>query len=63
MKKDALSGIIFERIGDGQGFARIRSKGDQALFGGLTDPGHEGSFGDVSKAPSCRFDACHHHKS
>ena len=31
-----LSGIFFERIGDGQGFARIRSKGDQALFGGLT---------------------------
>jgi DNA-damage-inducible protein D len=31
-----LSGIIFERLGDGQSFARIRSKGDQALFGGQT---------------------------
>ena len=31
-----LSGIIFERLGEGQSFARIRSKGDQALFGGLT---------------------------
>ena len=31
-----LSGIIFERGVDGQGFARIRSKGDQALFGGNT---------------------------
>ncbi len=31
-----LSGIIYERVGDEQGFARIRSKGDQALFGGIT---------------------------
>ncbi len=29
-----LSGILFERGVDSQGFARIRSKGDQALFGG-----------------------------
>lgn len=29
-----LSGLIFERIGDNTGFARIRSKGDTALFGG-----------------------------
>jgi DNA-damage-inducible protein D len=28
-----LSGLIFERIGDNSGFARIRSKGDAALFG------------------------------
>jgi DNA-damage-inducible protein D len=31
-----LSGVIFERVGDDHSFARIRSKGDQALFGGLT---------------------------
>jgi len=31
-----LSGIIFERLGEGQSFARIRSKGDQSLFGGYT---------------------------
>jgi len=31
-----LSGIIFERLGDGRGFGRIRSKGDKALFGGAT---------------------------
>jgi len=31
-----LSGIIFERLGEGQGFGRIRSKGDRALFGGST---------------------------
>lgn len=31
-----LSGIIYERVGDEQSFARIRSKGDQALFGGIS---------------------------
>jgi DNA-damage-inducible protein D len=31
-----LSQIIYERGVDNQGFARIRSKGDQALFGGNT---------------------------
>jgi DNA-damage-inducible protein D len=31
-----LSKLIYERGVDGQGFGRIRSKGDQALFGGLT---------------------------
>ncbi len=31
-----LSGIIFERLGENHSFARIRSKGDQALFGGKT---------------------------
>jgi len=31
-----LSGIIYERGVDNMGFARIRSKGDQALFGGNT---------------------------
>jgi len=30
-----LSGLIYERGVDGHGFGRIRSKGDQALFGGL----------------------------
>src|SRR5690606_1622064 len=30
-----LSGIIYERGVDDQGFATIRSKGDQALFGGF----------------------------
>ncbi|MEW5758768.1 MAG: DNA damage-inducible protein D [Candidatus Omnitrophota bacterium] len=29
-----LSGIAYERGVDGKGFARLRSKGDQALFGG-----------------------------
>lgn len=29
-----LSGIVYERGVDGEGFARLRSKGDHALFGG-----------------------------
>ncbi len=29
-----LSGIIYERVGNEKSFGRIRSKGDQALFGG-----------------------------
>jgi DNA-damage-inducible protein D len=31
-----LSGVVYERGVDGQGFARLRSKGDEALFGGHT---------------------------
>ncbi len=31
-----LSGLVYERGVDGHGFGRIRSKGDQALFGGYT---------------------------
>jgi DNA-damage-inducible protein D len=31
-----LSGIIYERVGDEKSFGRIRSHGDQALFGGHT---------------------------
>lgn len=31
-----LSAVIFERVGNELSFARIRSKGDTALFGGLT---------------------------
>ncbi len=34
--ENELSGIIYERGVDGQGFGRIRSKGDHALFGGYT---------------------------
>jgi DNA-damage-inducible protein D len=31
-----LSGIVYERGVDGKGFARLRSRGDHALFGGYT---------------------------
>lgn len=37
LSEKELSGIIFERLGgDSASFARIRSKGDRALFNGLT---------------------------
>jgi DNA-damage-inducible protein D len=36
LSEKQLSGVIFERLGEGQSFAIIRSKGDQALFGGST---------------------------
>ena len=34
LSEKELSGLIYEYIGDTSGFARIRSKGDMALFGG-----------------------------
>lgn len=34
LSEKELSELIFERIGDNRGFARIRSRGDAALFGG-----------------------------
>src|SRR5690606_1572670 len=36
LSQKALSGVLYERGVDGQGFARILSKGDAALFGGFT---------------------------
>lgn len=36
LSQKELSGVLFERGIDGAGFARILSKGDAALFGGLT---------------------------
>lgn len=36
LSQKELAGVLFERGIDGQGFARIQSKGDAALFGGLT---------------------------
>ncbi len=36
LSEKELSGIIYERLSDEKSFARIRSKGDTALFGGRT---------------------------
>lgn len=36
LSEKELSGIIYERLSDEKSFARIRSKGDAALFGGHT---------------------------
>jgi DNA-damage-inducible protein D len=50
-----LSGILFERGVDGQGFARIRSKGDQALFGGHTTQQMKKKLGVTDNRPLADF--------
>lgn len=51
----ALSGIIFERGVDNRSFATIRSKGDQALFGGRTTQFMKDKLGVPSKRPLADF--------
>lgn len=50
-----LSGIIYERGVDEQGFALIRSKGDEALFGGLTTQMMKHKMGVPDKRPLADF--------
>lgn len=50
LSEKELSGIIYERLGDGQSFGRIRSKGDKALFGGKST----GQMKDRLKVPKNR---------
>ena len=50
-----LSGILFERGVDGQGFARIRSKGDTALFGGNSTQKMKTKLGVPDKRPLADF--------
>ena len=50
-----LSGIIYERGVDGQGFARLRSRGDQALFGGNTTLEMKKKLGVPEKRPLADF--------
>jgi DNA-damage-inducible protein D len=50
-----LSGIIFERLGDGESFARIRSKGDTALFGGRTTQDMKRRLGVPDTRPLADF--------
>jgi DNA-damage-inducible protein D len=50
-----LSGIIYERGVDEQGFAIIRSKGDQALFGGLNTKMMKRRLGIPEKRPLADF--------
>lgn len=50
-----LSGIIYERVGDEQGFARIRSKGDQALFGGVSTQSMKERLGVPGSRPLADF--------
>jgi DNA-damage-inducible protein D len=50
-----LSGIIFERGVDDQSFAMIRSKGDQALFGGLSTQTMKKRLGVAPARPLADF--------
>lgn len=50
-----LSGIVYERGLDGEGFARLRSKGDHALFGGYTTLEMKKKLGVPQKRPLADF--------
>jgi len=50
-----LSGILFERLGDGESFARIRSQGDTALFGGRTTQDMKRTLGVPGARPLADF--------
>lgn len=50
-----LSGIIFERLRDDESFGRIRSKGDQALFGGRTTQDMKSRLGVPKSRPLADF--------
>ncbi|OGW97005.1 MAG: DNA damage-inducible protein D [Omnitrophica WOR_2 bacterium GWA2_45_18] len=50
-----LSGIVYERGVDGEGFARLRSKGDSALFGGYTTLEMKKKLGIPEKRPLADF--------
>lgn len=50
-----LSGIIYERVGDQMSFARIRSKGDMALFGGHSTQSMKVKLGVPDNRPLADF--------
>jgi len=50
-----FAGILFERGVDSQGFARIKSKGDQALFGGNTTQEMKNKLGVSDKRALADF--------
>jgi DNA-damage-inducible protein D len=50
-----LSKLIYERDVDNQGFGRIRSKGDQALFGGVTTMQMKKKLGIPENRPLADF--------
>ena len=55
VSEKTLSGVLFERGVDGQGFARIRSKGDSALFGGYNTQEMKNKLGVPNKRPLADF--------
>lgn len=50
-----LSGIIFDRLKENQSFARIRSKGDRALFGGRATQDMKAKLGVPKSRPLADF--------
>ena len=50
-----LSTVIYERVGDEMSFARIRSKGDRALFGGLSTKQMKDRLGIPDSRPLADF--------
>jgi DNA-damage-inducible protein D len=55
LSEKQLSGVLYERGIDGQGFARIRSKGDAALFGGRTTEDMKARLGVPESRPLADF--------
>lgn len=55
LSEKELSGIIYERVGDQMSFARIRSKGDTALFGGHTTQDMKTRLGVPDARPLADF--------
>jgi DNA-damage-inducible protein D len=55
LSQKELSGVLYERGIDGQGFARILSKGDAALFGGTTTQGMKNKLAVPEGRPLADF--------
>ncbi len=55
LSEKELSGVIYERVGDQMSFARIRSKGDTALFGGHTTQDMKVRLGVPDSRPLADF--------
>ena len=51
----SLSLVIYERLGDGDSFARIRNRGDQALFGGVSTRDIKSRLGVPDARPLADF--------
>ena len=55
LSQKALAGVLYERGIDEQGFARILSKGDAALFGGFTTQDMKNKFAVPANRPLADF--------
>jgi DNA-damage-inducible protein D len=55
LSEKSLAGVVFDRGVDGQGFARIKSKGDSALFGGYSTHEMKDKLGVPDNRPLADF--------